>query len=533
MSPTRIGLLLACLLCVAVVVPGGAGAADGPRIEGVESNPVTDGNEGEYIVLSVPSPTNLSGWRITDGRYEATLPSMRVEGRVAVSGDPRTTALLTDERVLAWDGYLPLSAEGDTLSLVAPNGTVVDRVEFGPVAERASLVRNGSARFVPRTHGPSLPAFPNRSPDRVTAFVLPDSPAFVLETLLDADERIWLAGYEFTDRAVTDLLVAKRAAGVDVRVLLDGAPVSGQPAEEPVLLDRLSDAGVPITVLDTPRRRFAFHHPKYAIVDDTALIMSENWKPSGVGGNGSRGWGVAIEDSELAGDLATVFETDAGWRDGIHWDVHGESTATIPIDRARPLDIDRHAPADLEVESARVVTAPDQAERTLRSIIEAADERIEIQQVSIGDVGFPLLEATRRAAERGVSVRIHLDDSWYVADANTALVAELESLTAETDVTVTMSNGPGRFGKIHNKGVVVDEEVVVLGSMNWNNASMRENREVIVVLRGDEVAEYYRQVLAGDRIDRTARTPFGYLAIALGVCGGAGWLGVRRVEFEP
>ncbi len=514
-----------------MVCPGFAGAEAHPTIERVEPNPITPGNEGEYVVLSVPAPMNLSGWTLTDGRYNATLPATTVEGEVALSGAPRATELLTDLPVHGWRGYLPLSAEGDELSLLAPDDSVVDRVTFGSVEETASFVRGGSDELTPRAHGPRLPALPNRSPDRATAFVLPDAPEAVIETLRTAGDRLWLAGYEFTDPTIADILLARHRSGVDVRVLVDGRPVSGQGPAERAVLDRLSNRGIPVTVLQGARRRFAFHHPKYAIVDDTALVMSENWKAAGVGGSASRGWAIAVEGASLADDLATVYATDAHWRSGLHWDVHRGDGARVQPNRSTPLPIDRHDPRTVDVEQARIVTAPDHAEGTLLEIIENAERRIEIQQVRIGDVDFPLLEATRAAAERGVAVRIHLDHSWYVAEDNAALVEELSGLVADYDVEITMHEAPDRFGKIHNKGMIVDREIVVLGSMNWNNASMRDNREVLVVLRGEDVAAYYGAVLERDRTDRTGATPIGYLGIVAGMCATAGLLGSRRLTF--
>ena len=39
---------------------------------------------------------------------------------------------------------------------------------------------------------------------------------------------------------------------------------------------------------------------------------------------------------------------------------------------------------------------------------------------------------------------------------------------------------------------------MVVGSMNWNNNSARENREVMVVLRGEGVGKFYTSVFDAD-----------------------------------
>ncbi len=44
--------------------------------------------------------------------------------------------------------------------------------------------------------------------------------------------------------------------------------------------------------------------------------------------------------------------------------------------------------------------------------------------------------------------------------------------------------------KLHNKGVVVDDEKVLVSSVNWNEYSPTRNREVGLIIEGD-VAKYY------------------------------------------
>ena len=72
------------------------------------------------------------------------------------------------------------------------------------------------------------------------------------------------------------------------------------------LLDRLTQGGVDVRLLAGPHTRYRTHHPKYAIVDDRALVATENFKPAGTGGMSSRGWGVVIENRRTAETLASL-----------------------------------------------------------------------------------------------------------------------------------------------------------------------------------------------------------------------------------
>jgi len=160
----------------------------------------------------------------------------------------------------------------------------------------------------------------------VTPFVLPDSPEIPVEPLRAADDRLLLAGYTLGSERVADLLVAAADRGVEVRVLIEGSPVGGFSARSARLLDRIVAAGVEVRVLDGNPERFRFHHAKYAVADDRAIVLTENWKASGTGGRTNRGWGVvtgtsrsSTDDGAVANDLAALFREDAAASDARSW----------------------------------------------------------------------------------------------------------------------------------------------------------------------------------------------------------------------
>ncbi|MFC6755381.1 phospholipase D-like domain-containing protein, partial [Halorubrum tibetense] len=155
-----------------------------------------------------------------------------------------------------------------------------------------------------------------RAPERVTGaavtpFVLPDSPEMPVDPLETADDRVLVAGYTLESDRVVDRLVAAHERGVAVRVLIEGTPVGGFQNRGAHAADRLHAAGVEVRVLDGEPDRFRFHHAKYAVVDDRAVVLTENWKRSGTGGGSNRGWGIVADDDAVADSLAALFENDA------------------------------------------------------------------------------------------------------------------------------------------------------------------------------------------------------------------------------
>jgi phosphatidylserine/phosphatidylglycerophosphate/cardiolipin synthase-like enzyme len=540
-------LVVGCLLVTAissggVLDPALAVSSDAtrdteaPRIVAVYPNPVTDEDRGEFVVVDTAGAANLT---LSDGESSVSVAvpnrSTTATGStpsnttlVAVSGDPEVARNRTDYPVVA--GGLSLSNAGETLTLShgnvtldtvgypdAPEGERWLRTVAGGESGRQSAADTGHWRpigYDPRvvqTYGET----------NATAFVLPDASGVPVETLEDAENRLLLAGYTFSSERVADALLAVHDRGVEVRVLVDDAPVGGIGGREAEVLDRLSTAGIPVEVIGTGPARFDYHHPKYAVVDDTALVTSENWKPAGTGGNGSRGWGVRIDSPAVAADLAGLFQNDSAGRDTTDWqteragesyDAENATTGSYPT---------RFQPTEYRVEQVRVLTAPGNAESAVVGIVDSADESVEIIQPGIGGRHQPFLRAAIRAGERGVEVRILLSSAWYSEEENEQLVAWLNRIAEERGLSLTakLADPRGRYEKIHTKGLIVDEETVVVGSLNWNNNSARENREVAVALDDPETARYYRRTFDADwQGGGSDRLPVGLVAaVALAV----------------
>ncbi len=508
--------------------------ADGtePRFVELHPNPTTEGNAGEFFVLEVPAETHLGNWTVTDGHTTASLPEETVSGRVAFSLEPETTATKTAHPVAGLEGHLRLAVDGDDLEL-REDGEVVDAVSYdrAPTAETWYRADGEDGVWWP-TGATCLPPASGAA-EEATAFVLPDSPAVPREALTTADDRILLAGYTFASRDVADELIAAHERGVEVAVLLEGGPVGGTPEATRSIVDDLGEAGIPVRVVGGEGARYAFHHPKYAVVDDAALVLTENWKPSGTGGASSRGWGVHLEDPAIAGELAAVFDADFTGRDTTTWEHHRERATFVEEEASRGSFQERTEPETVPVDDVELLVAPDNAEGRLSELLDGAEESIRIKQVRIGGEEFPLLEDALEAARRGVEVRILLDATWYVESENRALADDLQRTADEEGLPleVRLVESGDRFEKIHAKGVVVDGETAVVGSANWNENAFRDNREVLVALHGEAAGAYYAEVFDDDWEGESWPLPVVFAGVVvLGVVA-TGLVGRRYVEF--
>lgn len=497
-------------------------AAGHPTVVGVYPNPVTDGDTGEFVVVRIPAPGN---WSIADGESVVRLPA-DTRGTVAVTNDPGVARAVTDHPVVVVDQGLALSNAGERITL-RRNGAAVAALAY-PRAPEAAYRTGGEWRTPGRTTFPPVSV----SDVRVRAFVLPDDPSPVIETLRAAEERVLLAGYTFTSKRVARALRRAASRGVDVHVLVEGGPVGGVSEHQRAALDGLAEAGVTVTVIDGPRARYAFHHAKYAVVDDRTLVASENWKPSGLGGRSNRGWGAIVESPRFADRLAAVFAADTGWLDGRSWHAYERDLSTVAGRPANDTFPRRFAPVTARADSVRLVLAPDNAGREVRRLVRSANESLYVEQVRI-EPGHLFVDEAVAAARRGVDVRVLVSGAWYVREDNENFTRRLNALAAAEDLPLEarVVQPRSRFEKIHVKGVVVDGERALVGSLNWNSNAVRENREAALVLVGEEVGRYYERVFLADWWGGAWRITVGLLiAVACGVLVvlGAG----RRVEFE-
>jgi len=524
---------------------------DTPTITAVYPNPTIDGNVGEYFVLETPADTNLEGWSITDGHATASLPNETVDGAVAVTMAPEETATLTDLRPIELEGHLPLAADGDELTLLE-NGTERDQVAYerAPTAQgwyrgdgknatgEEQEIREGSetGAWWPK----NASCFPVGTYDdpAATTFVLPDSPEVSLELIADADDRILIAGYTLTHPTLVAELEAALERGVAVEVLVEAGPVGGTPEATDRKLSELEAAGATVSALGGSDARYRFHHPKYAIVDDAVLVASENWNPAGMGGASSRGWGTVVEDAALASDLEAVFRADADGWDVTPWGVHRETATFVEHDDPTASYPAEHPVVEMDLESVELLVAPDNAEGRLLEYLDDADDEILIKQAAIGGEDLSVLEAALEAAERGVDVRVLLDASWYNEDENRAIVDSLEA-QADRDglpLEARLVEAGDQFEKIHAKGVVIDGEVAIVGSLNWNENALENNREVVLALHGEEAGAYYGAVFEadwkGDGDGPLGGVPIELLVVVLIAIIAAAVLGWQHCRFE-
>ena len=477
-----------------------------------------EGNGDEYFILE--GEGSLAAWTVTDG--EGTISFGTESGHVVVARNAELYYEIhntyPDLEIVDSTPNVPnaevskkfqMANTGDSLTLkkngipvqtvswpedVANGNGRVHRFENGVWDKRVYKI--GQSDFKPETF----------SAEKVTLFVSPDCSHEVVTGVVDnADESILISMYEFTSVSLAERLADAEKRGVDVILIMEGGPVGGISEEEKGVLNYLSRAGADVYTIESEGKlpaRYRYLHTKYLIADETVtIVLSENFKDSGIpeSGLGNRGWGASVEDREVARYFTKVFEADLAGYDIYPWmpgteplpEVSAGEGATV-IFKPKTIDNCKITP----------VIPPDTS-HLVGDALKKTEYSLDIQQAYIShypDSRNPWLSAAVRAAEEGADVRIQLDGMYYNTDSeadNDEIAAEINQMGRENLHAKILTDRDGIL-KLHNKGFIIDDELVLISSINWNYNSPTNNREAGLLIESEEAAEYYTRVFTYD-----------------------------------
>jgi len=284
-----------------------------------------------------------------------------------------------------------------------------------------------------------------------------DGPEPVLDFIATARERLLVKQFTFTDDVLIDAVLARRAAGVEVRVMLNAARSGGDRANDETF-ERLRAGGIDVQWTNP---QFYVTHEKSIVVDGTAaLIATFNLCTKYF--TRTRDYGLITYDTVHVGQIAEAFEADwnhADWSparfEGLLW-----SNANSRLHMAH--------------------------------FIDSATERLDIQHPKYVDA--VILDHLAAAADRGVKVHVlcggrHGISEWDVLDT----FASLRTL--------------GRFGvkvhkqknlRVHAKLLIVDAKRALLGSMNIDRSAFDLRRELGIATNDPAVVARLKQVFDED-----------------------------------
>jgi len=376
--------------------------------------------------------------------------------------------------------------------------------------------------------------------------IAPDHAFDALAALLQAAQaRIQIEVYTFESARLADIVAERARAGVQVELLLEGAPAGGVTDQQRWIVRQLSEAGARVAYLRSRPEldiadRYSYQHAKFLLLDERlALVGSENLSPDAFpddpkadGTLGRRGLYFVTDAPSVVTRLAAILaaDSDPAHRDVWAWDPQDAQLGAPPADfqpdyLTGGISYPVRFPASLLLHDTftfQVVQAPENAladRDGWLALVNRAGAGDIILLEALDEPPFwgpsdsnaaqdpnPRLEAYIGAARRGATVRVLLDAFFDNQDLDNPrsnlrtieyvkAVAQVEGL----DLDARRGNPTGRG--IHNKMLLArvgGEGWVMAGSLNGGETSSKLNREVSLFVRSAAAYDYLAALFWSD-----------------------------------
>lgn len=297
----------------------------------------------------------------------------------------------------------------------------------------------------------------------------------LVEKINAAQSSIHIASFEFDLTPVAEALLAAKQRGVDVRWVTDdehGLEADEEPGHGQFAM--LQDGGIEVRSDD----RSALMHNKFWIFDGQMVWTgSTNITENGIFKQDNNV--IVIQSPALAAIYEREFQE--------MWD--GQ------FGPRSPSTIDEQVTTVNGSQIVVVFTSEDPAlEKAIVPIVTSAESSIRFLTFSFTD--FPLADAMSQRFNAGVDVQGVFERVGSETEASELRTLMCRKLAVRQD---------GNPGFLHHKVIVIDDRIVITGSMNFSTNAEESNDENVIIIDNTEVARLYLQEF--DRVWNLAIDP--------------------------
>lgn len=312
-------------------------------------------------------------------------------------------------------------------------------------------------------------------PGELSLLVMPEAGHQpILDSINSAKKSILLEMYLLTysgvTQEITDALIAKSKAGLDVRIILENQPfimpVAPKPGELPKPQMNINRRALEVLTANGVRVKrsspqFVFTHQKSMIIDGkSAYVMTMNFSAAAFQKN--REYLVLDSSPSDVKELTEIFEAD--------WD-------------ERPI-----VPKDEDL-----VVSPTNSKDRILKLIDSAKKDLTVQVEFMDDADVVAHMSARKKA--GVNVSVQL--SYHAPDKESGYDGNEKERKQLADAGITSVKFIKTVG-LHAKLVIADGAKAYIGSENLTTNSLTKNREMGVIIDDKAIVAKLAQVAAKD-----------------------------------
>ena len=288
--------------------------------------------------------------------------------------------------------------------------------------------------------------------------VLPDDTRKpIVDAINAAVKSIKIKMFVFSDPDLINAVIAAKARGVQVQVMLNPARRSG---EEDNLDTRkkLEEAG--IEVKDS-NPAFGLTHEKSMVIDDElAFIKSLNWATKNL--TETRDYAITTNHPHEVNEVVACFQAD--------WDRKDFNSG----------------------ENAHMIWCKGNGRDRIAQFIDGANHTLFVQNERYQD--SVIIERLVRAARRGVKVHVMARKPHSLKKDK--LVEAVGGLRIMDDVGIKIHTL--RHLKLHGKMLIADGNRAIIGSINLAPGSFDDRRELAIEVHDEDIVERLHQIAKTD-----------------------------------
>jgi phosphatidylserine/phosphatidylglycerophosphate/cardiolipin synthase-like enzyme len=398
---------------------------------------------------------------------------------------------------------------------------------LSPTSELAAALRL-SKPFVQYQAPPGFPLDPIEDDLTIICHVSPDAGLLELKPFLAAvRQRLTVGMYDFTSATILDA-VTVAMSGKTLNLVLDHPPknrTADQTDEQS--RDRLAQAlgggfnfAWALERNDPLAAGWSFpnaYHIKVAVRDEQAFWLSSgNWNNSNqpnidplgdpvsaapITRKSDRDWHVIVQHDGLAATFEAYLQNDL--KSALQHQAAPTAEASLLASVAglaeRPISISPRTPRQYfapKTISARMkiqpVLTPDNYMTCILPLITSAKRSfyMQTQYVHLNQSDnqnmSALVLAVSQLMQNGLDVRLIMSQYEY-----------LDKLELLQSAGVNLSQVRIQ-GNVHNKGMIIDGEIAVVGSQNWSEDGVSRNRDATLIIYNCDAAQYWNSVFMHD-----------------------------------
>ncbi|MFX1256161.1 MAG: phosphatidylserine/phosphatidylglycerophosphate/cardiolipin synthase family protein [Promethearchaeota archaeon] len=332
----------------------------------------------------------------------------------------------------------------------------------------------------------------------ITTFVAPDNAYSIITSYLrSAKKSIHLEVYSMSDYfLIKELYDAKaRNTTMDISIILSHNHASVYDRNNTLgSAYNLTLSGISVYLSNSS---LYFTHAKFWIIDGfTTFIYSGNWAKTAIPTEtnyGNREWGIIVNDLEVSQYYENAFAQDLNISTAYASNPADETEMTLNIQTGNYLP-QFTTQNYVENMTLQPIFSPDNSENIIRGLLQSANTSILVQQQYIktkwSTVTNKFLQDLIDAKNRGVKVKV------IVEGRNTDDAEPLREVLLTEGISLVYLDT--RLEWCHNKGIIIDNNITIISSINWSYQAVNYNREAGIVIYSTNITNYYKTIFDYD-----------------------------------